>query len=142
MTILMPFHLALPVKELGETADFYKNVLNCKQGRRSEKWMDLDFFGHQLVLHITKDKKSEDIDPTNPVDGHDVPIPHFGVVLNYDDWYEMEKKLKEYGMKFLIEPYIRFKGEAGEQATMFFYDPSGNAVELKAFKDLRQLFAG
>ncbi|MFZ1322465.1 MAG: VOC family protein [Ignavibacteria bacterium] len=140
MTDLMPFHLAIPVKELGETPEFYKNVLKCKQGRRSEKWMDLDFFGHQLVLHIAQDRKSENIESVNSVDGHDVPIPHFGVVLNYDDWHEKEKNLKEYGMKFLIEPYIRFKGEPGEQATMFFYDPSGNAVELKAFKDLGQLF--
>lgn len=137
----MPFHLAIPVKELCETAEFYKNVLKCKQGRSSEQWMDLDFYGHQLVLHIVEYKKSENIKSTNTVDGHDVPIPHFGVVLNYDDWHEMEKNLKEYGMEFLIEPYIRFKGEPGEQATMFFYDPSGNAVELKAFKDLGQLFA-
>ncbi|MBS1517541.1 MAG: VOC family protein [Bacteroidetes bacterium] len=136
----MPFHLAVPVSDLERTADFYKEVLSCREGRSSESWKDLDFFGHQLVLHKSG-KAESDKSQSNSVDGHDVPIPHFGIVLEYEDWFSMEKKLKESGIKFIIEPYVRFMGQTGEQATMFFYDPSGNAIELKAFRDPEQLFA-
>lgn len=138
MPQLRPFHLAIPVKELNETRSFYNTVLGCTEGRSSERWVDLDFYGHQLVLHIadnTNETKS------NPVDGHDVPVPHFGVVLSMEDWNELAERLKKHEVKFIIEPYIRFEGEPGEQATMFFKDPSGNALEFKAFKDLGQLFA-
>ncbi|MBK9331787.1 MAG: VOC family protein [Ignavibacteria bacterium] len=138
---LIPFHLAIPVNELNETAGFYKDVLGCKEGRSSDKWMDLNFFGHQLVLHISGDKRNEKVNGINPVDGHNVPVPHFGVVLSIDDWHILEKKLISANYKFLIEPYIRFKGEPGEQATMFLYDPSGNALEFKAFRDIGMLFA-
>lgn len=135
---LMPFHLAIPVRELEETRTFYNTVLNCKEGRSSDHWVDLNFYGHQLVLHITP--KNEE-NHSNPVDGHDVPIPHFGVVLTREDWNDLADRLKEHGMNFIIEPYVRFKGEPGEQATMFFKDPSGNALEFKSFEDMDQLFA-
>ena len=139
MNRLQPFHLAIPVRELQETRTFYNTTLNCKEGRSSEQWVDLDFFGHQLVLHITP-FVSEQKD-SNPVDGHDVPVPHFGVVLTMKDWNSLAERLKEHGMDFIIEPYVRFKGEPGEQATMFFKDPSGNALEFKAFENIDQLFA-
>lgn len=135
---LTPFHLAIPVRELEETRTFYNTVLNCKEGRSSDHWVDLDFYGHQLVLHITP--KNEEIH-SNPVDGHDVPIPHFGVVLTREDWNDLAYRLIEHGMNFIIEPYVRFKGEPGEQATMFFKDPSGNALEFKSFENMDQLFA-
>jgi extradiol dioxygenase family protein len=138
MTNVQPFHLAIPVKELQETRTFYNTILNCEEGRSSERWVDLDFFGHQLVLHIADTGGEKD---SNPVDGHDVPVPHFGVVLTMDAWDELAERLKSQGVSFIIEPYIRFKGEVGEQATMFFKDPSGNALEFKAFKDIDQLFA-
>ncbi len=138
MPQLRPFHLAIPVKELNETRTFYNTVLGCAEGRFSDRWVDLDFYGHQLVLHIA-DYPNEN--KTNPVDGHDVPVPHFGVVLSLDDWNALAERLKKHQVKFIIEPYIRFEGEPGEQATMFFKDPSGNALEFKAFKDLGQLFA-
>ncbi len=137
---LNPFHLAIPVNELNETARFYKDVLGCDEGRSSDQWMDLNFFGHQLVLHISGDKRNIKVTGSNPVDGHDVPIPHFGVVLSIDDWHILEKKLIAANTKFLIEPYLRFKGETGEQATMFLFDPSGNALEFKAFRDPGKLF--
>jgi len=137
---LYPFHLAIPVNELKETAEFYRNVLGCDEGRSSEQWMDLNFFGHQLVLHISGDKRNLNVTGSNPVDGHNVPVPHFGVVLSIDDWQILEKKLIAANTEFLIEPYIRFKGESGEQATMFLYDPSGNALEFKAFRDPGKLF--
>lgn len=138
MTNVQPFHLAIPVKELQETRTFYNTILNCEEGRSSERWVDLDFFGHQLVLHIADNGGEMD---SNPVDGHDVPVPHFGVVLTMDVWNELAERLKKQGVSFMIDPYIRFKGEVGEQATMFFKDPSGNALEFKAFKDIDQLFA-
>lgn len=138
MSKLQPFHLAIPVKDLEETRTFYNTTLNCKEGRSSDKWVDLDFYGHQLVLHIADQKKENH---SNPVDGHDVPVPHFGVVLTMDAWNELAERLKKRNMKFVIEPYIRFKGEPGEQATMFFKDPSGNALEFKAFQNIEQLFA-
>ncbi len=138
MPQLRPFHLAIPVKELQETRTFYNTVLGCAEGRSSERWVDLDFYGHQLVLHMA-DNANEN--KSNPVDGHDVPVPHFGVVLSLGDWNALADRLKKHQVKFIIEPYIRFEGEPGEQATMFFKDPSGNALEFKAFKDLGQLFA-
>jgi extradiol dioxygenase family protein len=138
MSDLQPFHLAIPVKELAETRHFYNTILKCTEGRSSEQWVDLDFFGHQLVLHIS-DQANQD--HHNPVDGHEVPVPHFGVVLSMNDWQVLAKHLKDQGVSFVIEPYIRFKGLPGEQATMFFKDPSGNALEFKAFKDIGQLFA-
>jgi extradiol dioxygenase family protein len=140
---LLPFHLAIPVRNLEEAKDFYINVLGCSQGRSSNHWVDLDLFGHQLVCHV-----DETLGPdgqvkliNNEVDAHGVPIPHFGVVLSMNQWQQLADKLTAVGTQFVIEPYIRFKGKPGEQATLFFLDPSGNALEFKAFKDLSQLFA-
>lgn len=135
---LQPFHLAIPVDDLVRCRDFYIGVLGCDVGRSSDVWVDLNFFGHQLVLHQSKEisKKTH-----NAVDGHDVPIPHFGVVLEWKLWHDLAESLKVAGIKFEIEPYLRFKGEVGEQATMFFYDPAGNALEFKAFKNPERLFA-
>ena len=135
-----PFHLAIPVKDLSVCRTFYREVLECSEGRSSEKWVDFNFFGHQLVIH-EKSAAAVMTDPiSNPVDGHDVPVPHFGVVLEWEKWVELSEKLKAKRIDFIIEPYIRFKGEVGEQATMFFLDPENNALEFKAFKDVSQLF--
>ena len=136
---LSPFHLAIPVHNLNACREFYTNTLNLEEGRSSDHWVDYNFFGHQLVIHYKP--KSEDDTHTNPVDGKDVPVPHFGVVLPWDDFHEFAELLKLKGIQFIIEPYIRFEGQVGEQATMFFKDPSGNALEFKAFKDMSQLFA-
>lgn len=141
--ILTPFHLAIPVRDIAEARKFYTEILGCKVGRSSTDWIDLDLFGHQLVCHLDpslgKDGKIKH--HINPVDGHGVPVPHFGVVLEMEDWETLSESLQG-KVHFIIEPYIRFKGETGEQATMFFYDPSGNALEFKAFKDIEsQLFA-
>jgi len=136
---LRPFHLAIPVSNIQQARDFYGNVLGFEEGRSSEKWIDWNFYGHQLVTH--EDKTMQNNNVHNPVDGQQVPIPHFGVVLSIDDWNPLAEKLKSIGTKFLIEPYIRFKGEPGEQATLFFLDPFGNALEFKAFKNLESLFA-
>ena len=135
---LRPFHLAIPVNTIEKNRVFYREVLGCKEGRSSDHWVDFDFFGHQLVIHL-KDEKNETV--SNPVDGKEVPIPHFGVVLDMDTFEAFASALQQKGIAFIIEPYIRFKGEVGEQATMFFKDPSGNALEFKAFKNLDQLFA-
>ena len=135
-----PFHLAIPVKDLIVTRIFYKEVLECKEGRSAEKWVDFDLFGHQLVLHEKSDMASKDRRSSNEVDGHDVPVPHFGVVLDWEDWIKLSERLKAQNIKFIIDPYIRFEGEVGEQATMFFLDPEGNALEFKAFKDIGLLF--
>jgi len=135
---LLPFHLAIPVNDLEKSRNFYKNILGCEEGRSSNHWVDFNFFGHQLVIHY-KEKKSDDT-KTNPVDGKDVPIPHFGVILEWNDFQDFSKKLKEKKINFIIEPYIRFEGLPGEQATMFFKDPCGNALEFKSFKDLNQIF--
>lgn len=134
-----PFHLAIPVKNLELCRTFYREVLQCKEGRSDTHWVDFDFFGHQLVIHQKDDFKPQQI--SNPVDGHDVPVPHFGVVLNMKEWNLLSQRLKNIGTKFMIEPTIRFKGKPGEQATLFFKDPEGNALEFKAFKDIGQLFA-
>ncbi|MCB1581829.1 MAG: VOC family protein [Marinicella sp.] len=137
-----PFHLAIPVRNVEEAKKFYIDVLGCKQGRSSSHWVDLDLFGHQLVCHLDEslgaDGKVRLIN--NEVDARGVPVPHFGVVLSMDDWQLLADKLTAVGTEFVIEPYIRFKGKPGEQATLFFLDPSGNALEFKAFKDLSQLF--
>jgi len=137
----MPFHLAIPVSDLEETRTFYREIIGCKEGRSDSQWVDFDFFGHQLVIHLDTDRIKPNIDATNEVDGHAVPIPHFGVVLNWDDWHLLVDRLKSSKVKFGIEPFIRFEGKPGEQATMFFYDPSGNALEFKAFRDISNLFA-
>ena len=136
---LRPFHLAIPVSNIEKARDFYGNILGFEEGRSSEKWIDWNFYGHQLVTH--EDKTMQNNNVHNPVDGQQVPIPHFGVVLSIDDWNPLAEKLKSIGTKFLIEPYTRFKGEPGEQATLFFLDPFGNALEFKAFNNLESLFA-
>ena len=141
MSFLPPFHLAIPVTDLKKSRAFYKNTLGCKEGRCDERWVDFDFFGHQLVIHQKEGFSSDEKPISNPVDGHDVPIPHFGVVLDWDLWHELANQLKKQGIAFVIEPYIRFKGKVGEQATMFFLDPDQNALEFKSFKDPSQLFA-
>ena len=144
---LRPFHLAIPVHNLEECRTFYRDILELPEGRSSEHWVDFNFFGHQLVIHI-KDKESESIsnneqekESINPVDGKAVPIPHFGVVLDIKTFKIFSEKLILKNISFIIEPYIRFEGQVGEQATMFFKDPSGNSLEFKAFNDLTQLFA-
>jgi hypothetical protein len=139
MTILPPFHLAFPVHDLGAARDFYAGLLGCREGRSSDSWIDFDFFGHQIVAHL--DPEMERKRHSNPVDGHDVPVPHFGAVLDMAAWREMADGLTAAGVRFVIEPTVRFRGEAGEQATMFFLDPSGNALELKAMADPAALFA-
>ena len=137
---VQPFHLAIPVSNLEEARKFYRETLGCGEGRSSDHWVDFNFFGHQLVIHYKPPQESEKAH-SNPVDGKDVPVPHFGVVLEWEVFHEFAKLLEAKGINFIIEPYIRFKGEVGEQATMFFKDPSGNALEFKAFKDKSQLFA-
>jgi extradiol dioxygenase family protein len=134
-----PFHLAIPVHNLDDCRTFYRDVLGCEEGRSSDHWVDFNFFGHQLVIHY-KPKSNEKLH-TNPVDGKDVPVPHFGIVLPWNDFQTFAEHLNQQQIQFVIEPYIRFAGQVGEQATMFFYDPAGNALEFKAFKDVTQLFA-
>lgn len=136
---LRPFHLAFPVHDLDEARRFYGGIMGCAEGRSSGHWIDFDFYGHQIVAHL--DASAQGAATHNPVDGHDVPVPHFGVVLTMPQWEELAGRLRAAGTKFGIEPHIRFKGEVGEQATMFFCDPSGNALEFKAFGDDSQLFA-
>ena len=137
---MTPFHLAIPVHDLGGARAFYGGLLGCPEGRSSEAWVDFNFFGHQLVCHVTE--SAARAAASNPVDGHDVPVPHFGMVLEMVDWDALAKRLKAAGIHFVIEPHIRFASQPGEQATMFLLDPSGNALEFKAFKDIaRQLFA-
>ncbi len=140
MTKIQPFHLAIPVTSLKENRVFYREVLGCIEGRSSDHWVDFNFFGHQLVLHV-QEPQPKPIGKGNPVDGKEVPIPHFGVVLEWDVFQDFSEKLKSNNIQFVIEPYIRFEGKTGEQATMFFKDPSGNALEFKAFKNIDQLFA-
>ncbi|NNE25730.1 MAG: glyoxalase [Saprospiraceae bacterium] len=140
MATIQPFHLAIPVDDVPKARAFYRDILECKEGRSDEKWVDFDFFGHQLVIHYKPSDGRSNVHE-NKVDGHDVPVPHFGVVLKWEDWQTLAQKLKAYEVEFAIEPYVRFEGQVGEQATMFFYDPCGNALEFKAFKDINQLFA-
>lgn len=134
-----PFHLAFPVHDLAAARAFYGGLLGCPEGRSSDAWIDFDFYGHQIVAHL--DPAEARRAATNPVDGDDVPVRHFGVVLPMDAWHALADRLKAAGVRFAIEPHIRFQGEVGEQATMFFYDPSGNALEFKAFADMGRLFA-
>lgn len=140
MKPLSPFHLAIPVDNLASCRTFYRDILELEEGRSSDHWVDFNFFGHQLVIHY-KEKQSLENPIENSVDGKEVPVPHFGVVLDMETFREFSEKLKKKNIKFIIEPYIRFEGKTGEQATMFFKDPSGNALEFKAFKDRSQLFA-
>lgn len=137
MSCLQPFHLAFPVQDLARTRDFYTRVLGCRTGRSSDTWIDFDLYGHQIVAHLAPASRAIQ----NPVDGHAVPVPHFGVVLEWDTWHAFAERLRRAGVQFVIEPYIRFAGQVGEQATLFFLDPSGNALEFKAFRDPAQLFA-
>ncbi len=136
---MRPFHLAFPVHDLAVARSFYRDILGCGEGRSSDHWIDFDFFGHQIVAHLSADAKAVTI--TNPVDGHDVPVPHFGVVLTMPQWEDLAARVTAAGIPFGIAPHIRFKGQPGEQATMFFLDPSGNALEFKAFADDAMLFA-
>jgi len=142
-TALTPFHLAIPVDDLSAARRFYGGLLGCPEGRSAENWIDFNLFGHQVVCHLRpRGEGGAHIEASNPVDGHEVPIPHFGVVLEMEDWKELADSLREVSTKFLIEPYVRFQGEPGEQATMFFLDPSGNALEFKAFRNIsEELFA-
>jgi extradiol dioxygenase family protein len=133
------FHLAFPVRDLAEARAFYGELLGCPEGRSSDEWVDFDFYGHQLVAHLSPDEVGHKA--TNAVDGHDVPVRHFGAILTLPQWEALSQKLTAAGTRFVIEPNIRFKGQPGEQATMFFLDPSGNALEFKAFADDSMVFA-
>jgi uncharacterized protein len=139
MTKLTPFHIAFPVDDLAAAREFYGGVMGCPEGRSAETWVDFDLFGHQIVAHLAP--RGAGVSHSNPVDAHDVPVPHFGVVLQMDDWRALAARLAAAGVKFGIAPYIRFEGQVGEQATMFFRDPAGNALEFKAFADFGQIFA-
>lgn len=134
-----PFHLAFPVHDLAATRAFYSGLLGCREGRSAATWVDFDFFGHQIVAHLHAQHTG--VVARNAVDGDDVPVPHFGVVLEMDAWQALADRVRHAGIVFIIEPHVRFKGEVGEQATMFFLDPSSNALEFKAFADLNRLFA-
>lgn len=138
--VIPPFHLAFPVDDLAAARAFYGEMMGCPEGRSSDQWIDFNFFGHQIVAHLAPLRSSADV-AANPVDGHDVPVPHFGVVLNMADWRELAVRLTAAGVTFAMEPTIRFEGQVGEQATMFFRDPSGNALEIKAMANPDGLFA-
>ena len=138
MKKLQPFHLAFPVHDLTEAKEFYTKVLGCTLGRSSEHWIDFNLFGHQVVAHLNPEELSKT--KTSNVDDKQVPVRHFGIILEWEKWQQFSIELKEKGVEFIIEPYIRFKGEIGEQATMFFLDPSGNALEFKSFKDPKMIF--
>ena len=133
------FHLAFPVHDLEETREFYGGILECHEGRSSDRWIDFDLFGHQIVVHLVEDGAG--VRASNHVDADDVPVPHFGIILPMDEWQQLAEKLTAKGIEFIIEPKIRFAGEIGEQATMFFLDPSGNALEFKGFDDFSRVFA-
>ncbi len=134
MTTLTPFHLAIPVHDLQQAEAFYGQLMGCSRGRSCDHWIDYDFFGHQLVCHLDPDYRLPKV--ANGVDGHQVPVPHFGVVLAMPQWHALREKLEQANSDFVIEPYVRFEGQVGEQATLFLQDPSGNALEFKAFKDI------
>lgn len=138
--MLQPFHLAMPVDDLEAARKFYGELLGFEEGRSTDNWIDWNFFGHQFVTHLQSGQKNKPA-AINPVDGHSVPVPHFGVLLEWQQWHNFSQKLKDHKIDFVIEPYIRFRDEIGEQATMFFCDPSGNSLEFKSFKDPSQLFA-
>jgi extradiol dioxygenase family protein len=133
------FHLAFPVRDLAEARNFYGELLGCPEGRSSEAWVDFDFYGHQVVAHLAPQECA--LASTSAVDGDNVPVRHFGAILSLSAWHSLADKLKAAGTRFIIEPHVRFKGEVGEQATMFFLDPSGNALEFKAFADMSRVFA-
>lgn len=142
MSQLAPFHIAFPVDDLDAARRFYGEVLGCEEGRSSDHWIDFNMYGHQIVAHLVEGTENSNRDQDeSQVDGHAVPVPHFGVVLPPADWKALAQRLKNAGIKFVIEPYVRFEGQAGEQSTMFFLDPAGNALEFKSFADLDQLFA-
>ena len=134
-----PFHLAFPVHDLAAARAFYGGMLGCTEGRSSDAWVDFNLYGHQIVAHLDPAAKAVAVE--NAVDGHQVPVPHFGVVLTMDDWTSLSERVAAAGVRFGIAPHVRFKGEIGEQATMFFCDPSGNALEFKAFAQDAMLFA-
>jgi len=136
---MRPFHLAFTVHDLDAARVFYGAVLGCPEGRSAETWIDFDLYGHQIVAHLNRDLAVADL--RNPVDGHDVPVPHFGLVLEMGQWEALAERLTAAGVDFLVEPQVRFKGQPGEQATLFFLDPSGNALEFKAFAEDAALFA-
>jgi extradiol dioxygenase family protein len=138
MSAMPPFHLAFPVTSLAQARAFYGGLLGCREGRSSHDWVDFDFYGHQIVAHLSPEAGHRD---TNLVDGDNVPVRHFGLVLPMADWHKLAHRLQQAGVKFIIEPHIRFQGQVGEQATMFLLDPCGNALEFKAFEDPAQLFA-
>ena len=141
MPELTPFHIAFPVDDLDAARRFYGGVLGCPEGRSAEgEWIDFDLFGHQIVAHFVPGAGAR-VSGHNPVDGHDVPVPHFGVVLDLPRWKALAERLQAAGTRFVIEPHVRFPGEVGEQATMFFMDPAGNALEFKAFADFSRIFA-
>jgi extradiol dioxygenase family protein len=142
MSRLPPFHLAISVDSIAQARAFYGDFLGCPEGRSADRWVDFDFFGHQLVCHLVeRGDELASIRPANPVDGHQVPIPHFGIVLSMGEWEALAERLRATGTEFVIEPSVRFRGQTGEQATMFLLDPSGNALEFKAFGDVAsQLF--
>lgn len=133
------FHLAFPVDSIAKARAFYGELLGCREGRSAPDWVDFDFYGHQIVAHLAPDEVGHRA--TSVVDGHDVPVRHFGAILPMNQWEALAEKLNQAGMKFIIEPHVRFKGEVGEQATMFFLDPCGNALEFKSFADMSQVFA-
>lgn len=138
---LSPFHLAIPVHDLPAARRFYGETFGLSEGRSAEQWVDFDFYGHQLVIHEHPKTPSQDEVHTNAVDGHDVPVPHFGIVLEWAEWEALAERLRGLNTDFVIEPHIRFQGQPGEQATMFLLDPCSNALEFKAFADRSQLFA-
>ncbi|MEB2857278.1 VOC family protein [Pseudomonas atacamensis] len=138
---LSPFHLAIPVYDLAACRRFYGEVFGLEEGRSSAQWVDFNFYGHQLVIHEQPKTAAQQSINSNPVDGHDVPVPHFGIILQWEQLEALAERLKSFGTQFVIEPYIRFKGQVGEQATMFLLDPCSNALEFKAFKDMSQVFA-
>ncbi len=139
MNAIPLFHLAFPVKDIAEARSFYGSLLGCPEGRSAENWVDFDFYGHQIVAHLAPSEIGHKA--TSAVDGHDVPVRHFGAILPMNEWQKLADKLNAAGTKFIIEPHVRFKDEPGEQATMFFLDPSGNALEFKSFSDMSQVFA-
>jgi hypothetical protein len=139
MPALPPFHLAFPVRDLAEARVFYGGLMGCPEGRSDTRWIDFDFFGHQIVAHLDEARAASEA--SNPVDGHDVPVPHFGAVLDWGAFGRLQARLEAVEIDWVIEPHVRFEGKPGEQATMFLRDPSGNALEFKAFRDPAQLFA-
>ncbi|MEM8909510.1 MAG: VOC family protein [Bacteroidota bacterium] len=136
---MAPFHLAFPVSDLQQTRQFYEELLGCEVGRTAERWIDFNFWGNQISAHLVDQSAEEE--PHNLVDGKQVPVKHFGAILEWEEWTALAQKLEAHQTEFIIAPYVRFAGEVGEQATMFFLDPSGNAIEFKSFKDFNQIFA-